>query len=281
MGREARLRAVDQALRTIAIGIANGGQVHTPFMLSLLKMNDRLARLGWNLVLLPETGFFIEDNRVALVRRFLTETDADWLLMIDSDISFPPDLVEMLLAATAVGDGRKVIAASVPLSNGGATEADRIPSCAFRMTDRPGVWTYVEAADISPYGSEVGGLAMPVFMCHRDVYRAIARNVGPSGQAEGQVWFYRHKMPLLTEERSRRAWEDPDGNVEDRRWLNLGEDLSFCLRAIDAGYKLWCYRLPGLRHHKTALPLSHDDQVADDATSTAAPAEMAPAAMEG
>lgn len=226
---------------TIALGVPNGGSVHWPFASSLIVLQQWMAKRGLNLELIPQQGFFIEDNRNEIARRFL-EGKADWLLMIDSDISFEPELIEMLLIVA--GRERKIVAASVPLG-------PPIPSSALRMTDQPGQWAYLEPEEIAPDGVEVHGVGMPVFLAHREVYEAIARR-------EGQSWFLRKPVPRLNDERSKRAWLDVDGRAEDRQYVNQGEDLSFCLRASEAGYKLWACRLPGLRHHKTALPLSHD-----------------------
>lgn len=234
---------------TIALGVPTGGSVHWPFAMSLVLLQQWMARRGVNLELIPQQGFFIEDNRNEIARRFL-EGKADWLLMIDSDISFPPEIIEMLLIVA--GRDKKVLGASVPLG-------PPLPSAALRMTDVPGEWVYLNPEEIAPEGVEVHGLAMPVFFAHREVYEAIA-------DREGQAWFLRKPVPRIKDDpkdeaarRSRRAWLDADGRVADRQYVNQGEDLSFCLRAAEAGYKAWACRIPGLRHHKTALPLSHDD----------------------
>ena len=79
-------------------------------------------------------------------------------------------------------------------------------------------------------------------------------------------------MPKLDEPRSREAWLG-EGPRSDRAYVNMGEDLAFCMRAIDAGHRLWCYRMPGLRHHKTA-PVSHDyDDLRPPAAGDATPAD--------
>lgn len=225
----------------IALGVPSGGRVEWPFALSLLLLQQWMAHRGVNLELIPQQGFFIEDNRNEIARRFL-EGRSDWLVMIDSDIEFPPQLIEMLLIVA--GRDKKVVGASVPLG-------PPIPSSALRLTDMPGQWAYLKPEEITAEGVKVHGLAMPVFMAHREVFEAIAAR-------DGQAWFLRRPVPRLNEERSRRAWMDTDGCVADRQYVNQGEDLSFCLRAIDAGYDIWACRLPGLKHHKTALPLSHD-----------------------
>lgn len=248
---------------TIAMGIPTGGTVHWPFALSLVLLQQWMSQRGVNLELIPQQGFFIEDNRNEITRRFL-EGKADWLLMIDSDIAFPPQLVEMLLIVA--GREKKILAASVPLG-------PPLPSSALRMTDRPGEWVYLNPEEITPEGVEVHGVGMPVFMAHREVFEAIANR-------EGQSWFFRKPLPRLNTEASRRAWLETDGRVADRQYVNQGEDLSFCMRAAEAGYKIWACYLPGLKHHKTALPLSHDDTACPQCGHEE-PATEPAAAMEG
>lgn len=274
MGRDERLRAQFKAAGIpiigqrraprVALGYPAGGSVHFVFMQSMFALQryelvkDSSTRLLQHLF--PQQGFFIEDNRNSIVDRFLRETQDDWLVMIDSDIAFPPQIIEMLVAAA--GPDRKVLGASVPL---GIVERDGrpepLPSCALRMTDEPGVWAYLEAHEISTDGTEVHGLAMPVFMVHREVLEAIA-------DREGRSWFLRKAVPKLNDPISREAWMG-DGPVRDRAYINQGEDLAFCARAIDAGYKLWCCRMPGLRHFKTE-PQSHDFDDSLQAAPTAA-----------
>lgn len=248
----------------IALGVPTGGSVHWPFALSLVLLQQWMLQRGVNLELVPQQGFFIEDNRNEIARRFL-EGKCDWLLMIDSDIEFPPQLIEMLLIVA--GRDKKIMAASVPLG-------PPIPSSALRLTDEPGQWSYLNPDEITPEGVEVHGVGMPIFFAHRDVYEAIAAR-------EGQSWFLRKQVPRLNTEASRRAWLETEGRIADRQYINQGEDLSFCLRAMEAGFKLWACRLPGLKHHKTALPLSHDDVACPHCGRENETNEASATAMEG
>lgn len=287
---------------TVALGLPTGGTVHWPFALSIILLEaylhqramrrvldavqsgagrngvlDALRTGAPTLELFPQQGFFIEDNRNEIARRFMTESSSDWLLMIDSDIAFPPELVEMLL--TVAGTDKRILGASVPLG-------PPIPTSALRMTTQPGEWVYLNPDEITPEGVEVHGLGMPVCMVHRDVLQHIA-------DREGQAWFLRKPVPRIAipqegsesakaaAERSRRAWLDTNGRIADRQYINQGEDLSFCLRAMDAGFKIWACRLPGLRHHKTALPLSHDDKACPQCGHGAEEQDQPVAAMEG
>jgi hypothetical protein len=250
MGRESKLRALGlvrtdgrplHAQPKVAFGYPFGGSMTYPFVLSVRAMErHELAKreplLAYDL---PQSGLYIDHNRNRIVEKFMT-TDADWLLQIDSDIEFPPDIIETLLGVA--GAEKKILAASVPLG-------PPLPSCAWMLTDQPGVWSAVPSEKITPEGIEVDGLATAVILIHRDVFAGIADLVG-------QCWFLKTMQPRLTDERSRKAWIDGTP-VRDRQYISVGEDLSFCLRAADAGFKSWCAKVPGLKHHKT-LPMSHD-----------------------
>lgn len=196
---------------------------------------------------IPQSGLYIEDNRTRVVEKFM-QTDADWLLQIDSDIQFPPQLIEMMLGVA--GDEKKVLAASVPLG-------PPLPSCGLmrKSPDLPGIWAYLDPHEITEEGVQCDALASAVMLVHRDVFQAIA-------DREGQSWFHRIRVPRLDQPKSKAAWLE-DGPISDRAYVNQGEDLSFCLRAVEAGFSIWVAKVPGIRHYKS-LPLSHDYETEDN-----------------
>lgn len=227
----------------VAVGYPYGGGVTGPFLESLMRLQRyELAKpepLLWHL--LPQSGLYIGHNRNRIAEKFWTDTDADWLLQIDSDIEFPATVIEQLL--TLAGPDRKVIAASVPLG-------PPFGSCGWNTTSTPGVWACLPSEEILPDGTPVDGVATALMMVHRDVIRAIA-------ETAGQCWFLDlPPEPRLDDERSRKAWTG-EGPMSDRRYIPQGEDLVFCLRAKAAGFQPWVAKIPGLKHHKT-LPMSHD-----------------------
>jgi hypothetical protein len=254
MGREARLRhlglvtpggaPLKRQQPKVALGYCFG-TLHWAFVKSkdALREHD-VQRMSKGLLptvfyQLPQAGLYIDHNRNRVVEKFM-ETDAEWLIQIDTDIEFPPDIVETMLAVA--GRDKRILAASVPLG-------PPLPSCAWMMTDQPGIWAGVASEEITADGIEVDGLATAVILIHREVFEAIADQVG-------QCWFLKTMQPRMTEERTKLAWLEK-GPVRDRQYISVGEDLSFCLRAADAGFKSWCAKVPGLRHHKI-LPMSHD-----------------------
>lgn len=229
---------------TVALGYCFG-TLHPEFVHSLLALREHelsRASAGAHVYVrhqIPQAGLYIDHNRNRVVEKFMS-TSAEWLLQIDTDIEFPPDLPELMLELC--GAERKILAASVPLG-------PPLPSCGWMMTESPGIWAGVPSEQVSAEGVQVDGIATAVCIVHREVFEAIADQVG-------QMWFFKTLQPRWTTEKSRAAWAG-EGPMRDREYVSVGEDLAFSMRAHDAGYKLYVAKIPGLRHHKR-LPLSHD-----------------------
>lgn len=170
-------------------------------------------------------GLYIEDNRHFIARRFLNEHTAPWLLMVDSDIEFGADLLDQMLAA-AHTSGAKVLAGNVPL--------DVFPNVAYLAMPQPGVFAPLKMLPPEKV-FEVDAAATAIMLIHRDVLQAIR-------EREGECWFYRHKVEV-----------EDSGGYPYRQFLNLGEDISFCLRARDAGFPPFVVQdLSGVVHHNLA-----------------------------
>lgn len=230
---------------TVALGYCYG-TLHGPFVDSLLALREwdlkRMAEGRDPLVRqrLPRAGIYIDHNRNRIAEQFFAG-DCDWLLQIDTDIAFPPDIVETLLRLA--GSDKKILAASVPLE-------PPMGSSAFMLTEMPGIWKAAPSEFVTADGVVADGVATAMILIHREVFDSIAAKFG-------QCWYLKDRnAPCLHEEASRAAWLE-DGPIRDRKYVPQGEDLAFCLRAAEVGMKSWCVKVPGLRHHK-ALPMSHD-----------------------
>lgn len=177
--------------------------------------------------LIHVTGLYVAANRTAIVQRFL-ETDADWLLQIDTDIEFQGDIIERMLALA--GENRKIVAANVPLGH--------FPSVAFTRNAEGISWTALQGipGDIV----ECDAVATAVVLIHREVFETIAAR-------HGQCWFNHLYVP-----------DSPEGTQTSQfKWASIGEDMAFCVRAKEAGFRIYAGRVHGLRHHKTT-PLTDD-----------------------
>jgi hypothetical protein len=228
----------------VVVGFPAGGSVTVPFHASMTRLLTREILKGDDCLigqLTYTSGLYIADNRQVLAKRFLA-SGAEWLLQVDTDIEFPPTLLEDLLRLA--GEDKKILAASVPLGTavilgdeGGYRHG--FPTCAFNMIpNQPGVWISLESVPQAPI--ECDGVATAVVLTHRDVFREIARR-------HGQTWFHHIYIPKSADAKKGEALE----------YHTQGEDLAFCVRAKAAGFKVWCVTLPGLRHHKTS-PQTHD-----------------------
>jgi hypothetical protein len=86
----------------VVVGYLTPGLVHSGFAESMLDLlvydvafHKRIVDGGGRLAL--QAGANLSAPRNALVRRFLEYGKADWLWMVDSDMTFRPDTVERLL----------------------------------------------------------------------------------------------------------------------------------------------------------------------------------------
>jgi len=242
MGREARarfglIRPERPAKRgpKVYVGYPVGGSVTLPFHASMLRLLGYEMAKGDSRLLagIEHTqGLYVADNRTMLVQRFL-QTPADWLLQIDTDIEFPKTILETLI--DLAGTDKKVLAASVPLGSS-------IPTCAYRLTDKPGIFDEIESVPLRPI--QVDGVATAACLVHREVFERIA-------DMNGQSWFHHIYFP-----------KSGAGTVpRDFEFTSQGEDFSFCHRAREAGYAIWCVHVPNVGHYKTQR-LSHDNDLA-------------------
>lgn len=86
----------------VVVGYLSPGTVHSAFMESMLDMlvydvafHRRIVDGGGRLAV--QAGANLSAPRNSLVRKFLSYGKADWMLMLDSDMTFTPDLLERLL----------------------------------------------------------------------------------------------------------------------------------------------------------------------------------------
>ena len=170
--------------------------VHSTFSGSL---DAAPTRLQW--------GPQLDTGRNRFVDKFIDQTDAGWMLMIDSDMRFDPDVLDRLLAtarATPTLNG-------MPPITSGLTwlydqEKGQLPSAVRRDPDT-GLPMNLVPSDFSEPGEilDVDGTGAACLLVHRDVYLDLGRNP-----------FDRIKI--------------------DDIWVS--EDYSFGLKARDAGHRI-------------------------------------------
>lgn len=217
----------------VVVGYPVGGSVTLPFHVSVLQMlTYEIAKRDDERLLSKIThsqGLYVGDNRTLLAQRFMSDSDAEWLLQIDTDIEFPRNLLETMVGL-ADKEGALILAGNVPLGV--------YATVAFQLTDPRGVWSNYETLPSSVFPCDAAATA--VMLIHREVFEGIAAE-------HGQCWFHHMYLP-----------ESPEGTApRDFRFRSIGEDMAFCVRAKAAGFPTWVARVPGLKHHKTRA-LSED-----------------------
>lgn len=198
-------------MKTI-IAIPCMDMVHTEFVRSLVSMRY----VGEIQFCFTECSL-IYQARTALCKMAM-DAEADYVLWLDSDVVFQPDLMEKLMEDI---QGRDMVTA--------VYHARRAPF-------RPVIWktiktgllptdTQVEQYDDYPEDGlfEIEGCGFGAVLMKIGVIRDVAET------------FHQTFSPVT----------------------GLGEDLSFCVRARSCGYKIWCDPALQIGH-KGAMIINHD-----------------------
>lgn len=182
----------------------------------------------------------LAESRNTAVVKFLEEKRADWLLWIDTDMGFPPDLLERLMA------------------DADSVERPIVGALAFtwrhQTADQMGGWRCLATPTLFDWGhgddgemgfivrtdyhlnavQQVAGTGMACVLIHKSVFEAIIEKYKPLGQ----MWYDRVPNPGM-------------GKV-------ISEDLSFCMRANTVGKTVWVDTSIKTTHMKT-LWVGEDD----------------------
>lgn len=175
---------------------------------------------GTEIVFLRE-GTTVAAKRNRFVRELLDRPDLEWLAMIDSDHTFPADLVLRLLAT-----GKDLVGAACMLRSGSHVAAGFLTDDAvlsddpLRPSDADGFrWSPVnhERFPDGPNIGEVDLVGTGIILVRRPVFEALE-----------EPWFV--------------------SNVTARTSEGQGEDLNFVLRAKAAGFQPHLLSMPGIGH---------------------------------
>lgn len=205
----------------VVVGYPCGASVTVPWAKSMMQLvNVHLGRppqLRSLSRIIPSQGLYVGRNRNNITRQFLKDGNEEYLLQIDTDIEFKPEVLDRLLDATK---GRDIVAGNIRL--GAARHAAYRESGALYAPMET-----LPEGEIIP----VDAAATAMMIIHRRVFEAIFEMGGP-------CWFNLMQIPL-----------EIDGKPECEE---LGEDLAFCVRAKAAGFQTYLVRGLGLKHHKTS-----------------------------
>lgn len=154
------------------------------------------------------------ENRTLLVKEFLRRNEEDWLLMLDDDMTFEPDVVAQMMEV--------VDPIEVPVL-GGLTfvgDCDRIKGpTIYRKVDSETGFPGAEVVDDFPSAECPANTLIRVYatggaclMVHREVFVRMANAYGklPNGNHNPYPWFTEGII-------------SPEG-------IPIGEDIAFCMR---------------------------------------------------
>lgn len=211
----------------VVVGWPDGGNVHGCFTKSLVALQHfELTNPAESYELLEPlraTGLYVTENRNQLVLQ-AEQAKADWLLQLDGDEHFSPDLLRTIMR-TANERLRPVICGLYAnigyLDNGTFNVVDMIYAEGPDGRYRPAV----PPKDLKPF--QVDACGTGVFLAHMSVFKKIE---------PPWFWLYMHSTP--------------DGQD---RFMN--EDISFCRILRESGYEIWCDPMAEVVHWKN-LPLN-------------------------
>ena len=248
----------------VVVGTVHGEEVSGWFFHSIVNLASYIRRHSkgkhridaddWVLV---RSGPALALGRGKLIGSFLEQTDGDALLMIDADMAFTPEtILTMINAFEAIrkehGDDAALLGGLAFISN----DPRHVHPMPNLWAVNPEVPDYITA--ISEYQPnrlyEVAATGGACVIVHRSALEKITKD------AEGRGINPFHHVPIIDWIMLGRAMENR--TVEERAALlrdvvlsadQLGEDLSFCHRLRNAGYRLFLHT--GLRfdHAKSTL----------------------------
>ena len=163
-------------------------------------------------------------SRNVVVKTFLEETDADWLLLIDSDERLSIDAWHKLIDAAHDKD-RPIVSGLVFAAFFDNEDGLRPVPTIYRMDPEKGL----EAIDAYPIDEliEVDAVGTGCLLIHRSVLLDMQKQATPN-QGKDWAWFVEGAI---------------DGTY-------FGEDLLFSKRLKSMGYKIFAHTGAILPHHK-------------------------------
>jgi glycosyltransferase involved in cell wall biosynthesis len=170
--------------------------------------------------------------RNAAIVDFLSEPAPDWLFWVDTDMGFPPDIIDRLFEAADPAD-RPVVGALAFASIHGAPDG----AGGWSTTIVPTLYDWARDPETDQHGfaprwdyprntvTRVAGTGSACILIHRSVLERIRDEIGP-------CWYDRRPNPSM-------------GRL-------MSEDLSFCTRVNDLGLPVFVHTGVATTHAKTA-----------------------------
>lgn len=237
MGQARRAREAERTTDTDGAGRVVVAYVHPTevsaffhgSMMSLLMYDvnhsQRLVNGGGRIARYSSAN--ITNARNGLARSFLDDTAAEWLLILDADMEFKPDLIDRLVDA-AVEHGAPIVGGLCF----GIADGEMFPTL-YQMVQEPDdEFPHMVRYNDFPTDEmfEVTATGAACLLVHRDVLTAM-RDKYP----EPYPWFQETVLGTGP----------------------MGEDVTFCVRARLLGYPVFVHTGIEVGHAKTQI-LTHD-----------------------
>ncbi len=207
--------------RDTALGFCAGYQVYTKFLESVVHVFQTQTRIGW--LISTISGPAMMDARRDIMRGFIEDTTADYLMMVDADIEFYPGDIQDLYQH--LEDPEVGMASGVYVdSNGYAVAGD--------FDDDPGKgYSPLRKPPVGP--SVVDAVGAGFVLIKRSLFEGSNAINSPANSGDVKpklnylTAFDHIVLPATT----------LDHNSREIHKV-LGEDVSFCRRLKEAGYKI-------------------------------------------
>lgn len=207
----------------VVLGYCHTGVLHHHFVESLINLSFYDAKHENVLrAIISVQNSYIPDARNNLVTEFLKQ-GGEWLISVDHDMVFEPSFAEQMLRLAVDNPDKKIIGALYF----NWLNDKKLWSTWMEKTDK-GLFTtvtYFEANILR----ELSSCGMGGTIIHRSVFEKIAELY----KHDPWKWYAHDCLDI--------------GNGMDR----VGEDLTFCWRAKQSGFKTWGYSGITLGHVKT------------------------------
>lgn len=211
----------------VMIGYPVGGSCHPAFTKSLLELQRfELLNPAEDYELLPieySSDLYVQNNRNILVE-LAQIRGADWLLQLDTDEGFKHDALRQMMKTAdratrpiVFGLYSNIMRAPAEVE-GGYYYVDMI----FREVENGEYENIIPASDYRPFLVDAAGSG--VLLTHMSIYDRIE-----------YPWYW---VDLI----------QPEGKARPQI---MNEDISFCRKAREAGFQLWCDPRVEAEHFKT------------------------------
>ena len=240
----------------VRVAVVHEDEVSWSWCESMRRLRDHDRVSGRRLALEPiavrcPTGKLAQARNLA-TRRFLGETDEEWLWFVDTDMGFAPDTVDRLIKSADPASRPVVGGLCFTLVE---QACDGMGGLRFHVV--PTIYMVGERPD----GHESFGF-------FGDYPRDAVMQVAGTGPA--CLLIHRGVLEKVRAEHGERWWD----HVADGQGGVLGEDLSFCTRLHAAGVPIHVDTGVGTTHHKQVWigedDFGHPDGRADGITANLA-----------